>query len=101
MFKMMDLTLFARLKIMQPILQQILLKPYPSEEQSEGGIFVPESVRTVNNKMTVVAIGNKVNRVKKGDTVFRVKDWGVEVEINNEKHYIMNQDAVLAISNIL
>lgn len=81
---------------MQPVLSQVLLKPYPSDEISEGGILVPESARTVNNKMTVVAVGNKVKTIKKGETVYRVKDWGLEVEIAGEKHFIMNEDAILA-----
>ena len=40
---------------MQPVRNIILTKPFPPDEVSEGGIFVPESARQENNKMRVIA----------------------------------------------
>ena len=85
---------------MQPIRNQVLVKPFPSDEISEGGIFVPESARTVSNKVQIVKVGNgtkeKPMNLKPGETGFRVKDWGLEVLIEGEKHYLMDSDAILA-----
>lgn len=86
---------------MKPIRTQILAKPYPSDEISEGGIFVPESARTPSNKLKIVAVGNgtkdKPMKLRAGQTGYRVKDWGCEVLVNGELHFIMDQDAILAV----
>jgi len=66
-------------------------------EKTEGGLFVPESVRTLSNKGEIVEVGEQVTKVKKGDIGFRVKDWGEEFIINGESHFIMEQDAILAL----
>ena len=88
---------------MIPIRNQVLVKPFPSEEISEGGIIVPESARKINNKVTVVKVGNgtkdKPMRLKAGDTGFRVLDWGCEVMVDGELHFLMDADAILAIEN--
>ena len=81
---------------MKPINRKILFKPFPSKEKTEGGLYVPESVQEVNNKGTIIEIGDRVTKVKKGDVGFRVKSWGEEFIIDGEKHYIMEQDAILA-----
>jgi chaperonin GroES len=86
---------------MRPILQNVLVRPYPSDEKSEGGIFVPESAREVSNKVFIVEVGNgskeKPMKLKSGQTGFRVKDWGQEFIINGEKHYLMDQSAIIAL----
>lgn len=85
---------------MQPIRNYVLCKPYPADEISEGGIFVPESARKDSNKMYVVAVGNGTKDRKMqfvaGQTVYRVKDWGEPIDIEGERHYLMDQGAVLA-----
>lgn len=85
---------------MIPVRNNVLLKPYPADEISEGGIFVPESARKESNKMYVVAVGNgtKDRRMpfKAGETVYRVQDWGTPIDIEGERHYIMDQNGIIA-----
>lgn len=85
---------------MRPIRNQILFKPFPPEEVSEGGIFVPESARKENNRGVLVAVGNgsahKKMTLKTGQIVYRVKDWGVPVEIEGVMHYLMEDAAINA-----
>lgn len=85
---------------MIPIRSQILVKPFPSDEISEGGIFVPESARRVSNKVRVVKVGvgtkDRPMKLKEGDVGYRVQDWGTELEINGELHFLLDQDAILA-----
>jgi len=87
---------------MQPIGSQILFKPFPPPEMTEGGLFVPDSVKKVNNKGVVVRVGKgtkeKPMQLKEGDIAFRVKDWGMEVFIGGELHFLMDQEAILAIN---
>lgn len=85
---------------MQPIRNQMLVKPFPSEEVTVGGIFVPESAREVSNKVLVVSVGNgtkeKPMTFKKGDIGYRVKDWGTEVMVDGELHFLLDSDSILA-----
>jgi len=85
---------------MQPVRNIILTKPFPPDEVSEGGIFVPESARQENNKMRVIAVGNGTKERKMifspGDVVYRVKDWGTPVDIEGERYYLMDQNGIIA-----
>lgn len=87
---------------MTPIRSQILFKPFPPDTISTGGIYVPETAQQVNNKGTVIKVGrgtkDRPMMLKPGDIGHRVKDWGCEVIIDGEKHYLMDQDAILAIN---
>lgn len=87
---------------MQPIRSQVLVKPFPPEEMSEGGIFVPASAQRINNKVTIVKVGNgtkdKPMKLKPGQVGYRVYEWGCPVMIDGELHFIMDQDAILAVS---
>jgi len=86
--------------MMKPIRNNVLIKPFAPSEISEGGIFVPLSARKDNNRGTVVAVGNGTKdrpmQYKPGQVVYRVKDWGTPVEIEGEKHYLMDDSAILA-----
>lgn len=85
---------------MQPVRNIILTKPFPPDEVSDGGIFVPESARQENNKMRVIAVGNGTKEKKMifspGDVVYRVKDWGTPVDIEGERYYLMDQNGIIA-----
>jgi len=85
---------------MQPVRNNILTKPFPPDEISEGGIFVPESARQESNKMRVIAVGNGTKERKMifnpGDIVYRVKDWGTPVDIDGERYYLMDQNGIIA-----
>lgn len=86
---------------MQPIRDNILVKPFKSDEISEGGIYVPETARGVSNKVRIVSVGSgskdKPMKLKAGITGYRVKNWGQEIEIDGELHFLMNQSAIIAI----
>lgn len=86
---------------MNPVRENVLVKPYASDEKSVGGIFVPEAYRAISNKVLIVSVGNGSKKnpmhLKAGQTGYRVKDWGTEILIEGEKHFIMNQDAIIAV----
>lgn len=81
---------------MRIINTNILFRPFPSEEKLQSGLFVPQSFQEVSNKGTVIAIGHKVTKVKKGDVVFRCKNWGEEMIVDGERVYFMDERAILA-----
>ena len=82
---------------MNPLNKNILFKPFKGSEKTEGGLIVPDSVRKLSSKGIIVEVGNRVTKMKKGDVGFRVKDWGEPIEINGELHYLMNEDAIIAL----
>jgi len=88
--------------MIKPIRDNILVKPFEADSISEGGIFIPDSAKAVSNKVEVVAVGEgtlkKPMKLKPGMIGFRTKDWGTEVIVENEIHFLMNQDAILAIN---
>lgn len=92
-----------KLNKVQPILDKVLIKLFPSEGVSEGGIYVPDNYAEENNKAWVVAVGNgkanKPMRFTPGMVVFRVKDWGTPIEIDGITHYLMEDTALLASEN--
>jgi chaperonin GroES len=82
---------------MKPVKKKILFKPFLGDSVTSGGLHIPDSARKLSNRGVIVDIGEQVTKVKSGDIGFRVKDWGEEIIINGEKHFIMEQDAILAL----
>lgn len=87
---------------MQPIRNNILVKPCQSDEVSVGGIIVPEKYRADSNKVEIIAVGNgtkdKPMQLKKGQIGHRVKSWGTEILIDGQKHFLMDADSIIAIN---
>jgi len=84
----------------RPIKNQILIKLFPGDDLSAGGIVVAESFRAESNKGKVVAAGagtkDRPMQFKEGDVVYRVQGHGEPVEIGGERHYMMDQNTILA-----
>lgn len=85
---------------MQPILNQIIFKPFPSNETTVGGIIVPDSAKEINNKGTIVAVGNGTKktpmRLKVGQVGYRVLNWGDGFTLDGELYFLMDQKAIIA-----
>jgi chaperonin GroES len=83
----------------QPLKDKILVKAFPPEEVSEGGIIVPDSVKERPSKAWVKAVGELVTNINEGDVVFHVKGAGIEIEVDKEQLFLMPDRDVLAILN--
>ncbi len=86
---------------MQPILNQIIFKPLPTPEMTENGIFIPESAREINNKGTIVAVGNGTKKtpmkLKAGQIGYRVLNWGDGFTLDGELYFLMDQKAIIGV----
>ena len=86
--------------MIQPIRNNILVKPLKADMVSKGGIILSEAHIKDSNKVQVVAVGEgtkeKKNNLKVGDIGYRVMDWGTPIEENGERFYIMDASAILA-----
>ena len=81
---------------MIPIRNQILVQPFPSDNVTAGGLIVPDSVMKPSSKVKVIKAGSR-SKIKEGVTAYRVSDWGTEVIIDGVSHFIMEDNAILAV----
>jgi co-chaperonin GroES (HSP10) len=85
---------------MMVIRDNVLVKPFASDEKSIGGIIVSEAHRAVSQKVKVVSVGNGTKKSpmnwKEGDVAFRVKDSGDEILIGGERHFIVKSGWLIA-----
>lgn len=85
---------------MRAIRDNVIVKPLPSDEKSEGGIIVSEAHRAVSDKVEVISVGNGTKKVpmnwKPGDIAFRVHACGDEIEMNGERYFIVKANWLIA-----
>jgi chaperonin GroES len=86
---------------MQPVRNNILFRPFEGDGVSEGGIYIPDSVRKLSNKGEIVAVGKgtkeRTMKLKAGQVGIRVKDWGTEIIENGIKYFLMEDKAIIAL----
>ncbi len=80
---------------------KILVKVEDVEEQkSPGGIIIPDTAKEKPQRGTVIAVGTDEELqklIKEGDKVIFGKYTGDELEIDGEKHLVIQRSDVLAI----
>ncbi len=90
----------------RPLEDRVLIKPLEAEEQTAGGIVLPDSAKEKQQRGTVVAVGGgklldsgerASLSVKTGDTVVFGKYAGTEIKIAGDKHQIMRESEILAV----
>ena len=95
----------AKIKI-RPLSDRVLVKRLDeAEEQSVGGIIIPDTAKENPQEAEVVAIGpgrledgNRVApEVSEGDKVLIGKYSGTEVKVDGDDYLIMREDDILAI----
>lgn len=86
--------------MINPIGENILVKPFESDNISAGGILIPDSMKRPSNKVKIVAVGGgtlqRPMRFKGGEIAYRVQNWGEPLIIDGELHYLLNQSAIIA-----
>lgn len=86
--------------MIKPIKDQVLVKPFESDNISSGGIIVSDAHKETSNKVKVIAVGNGTKNLpmnwKPGETAFRIKDCGDEIIIGGEKHFIVKSNWLIA-----
>ena len=87
----------------KPLADRVLIKPDKAEENSAGGIIIPDSAKEKPLKGKVIAVGkgtkDEAMELKEGNEVLYGKYAGTEIEIEGEKLMIMRQSDVLAVLN--
>ena len=85
---------------MQPIGQNVLLKPFKGDNVSEGGIIMADSFKPKRkNKGVVIAVGSgnkkKPMLIPTNVVAYHIKYAGVEIEENGELYVLIPQCDIL------
>ena len=89
-----------------PMGSRILVKPTPENEQTKGGLYIPEIAREKTLHGVVVATGKGAKDehgkfqpmyIKVGQKVYYTKNATTEVMHNGSEHLLMKEDRVLLI----
>lgn len=92
--------------MIKPLGDRIVIKVIEDTEQTQGGIFIPDSAKEKPQKGEVVAVGlGKMNEkgerepmdVKIGDTVLYAKYAGTDVKMDGTEYKILSIKDALAI----
>ena len=90
----------------RPLYDRILVQRLEDEQQSAGGIIIPDSAKEKPQQAKVVAVGKgkKLDDgtiiepdVKPGDKILFGKYSGAEVKMDGEEYLILREDEILAI----
>jgi co-chaperonin GroES (HSP10) len=82
------------------IKKRIIVKAFPDEEMSAGGIILSARAKEeVLKKATVVAIGSKIENVKKKDVIFFRTMAMKTMEVDGQKYHDVQENSVLAIED--
>jgi co-chaperonin GroES (HSP10) len=85
---------------MKPIRDLVLVKPFMADGVTEGGLFIPENYRERSCKAQVVSVGNGTAKIKmeakKNDIIFHIKGAGEAIILNDELHFLIRHNDILA-----
>ncbi|GIU69579.1 MAG: co-chaperone GroES [Candidatus Woesearchaeota archaeon] len=83
-----------------PLGERVLIKQLKKEEKTKGGIYIPESAKEERKEGEVIAVGHfkdgKELPLKPGDRVIYGGYSSEEIEIDDEKHLIIDYKDILA-----
>ncbi|MBP9669172.1 MAG: co-chaperone GroES [Candidatus Pacebacteria bacterium] len=91
-----------------PLGDRVLIKPLELDTKTPSGIIIPDSAKKKESKQgKVIALGagkvlengtlRPIDGISVGDTVLYRQGWDNEVEIDDEKHYLISESDVLAV----
>ena len=90
----------------RPLQDRVIVKRVAEEEQTKGGIIIPDTAKEKPQEGKIVAVGKgKVNddgklipvAVKVGDKILFAKYSGSEIKIDGEEHVIMREEDILGV----
>ena len=92
--------------MLQPLGNRVLVQPSEAEEQSAGGIILPESAQEQPAEGKVIAVGpgrilddgeRQEISVSEGDVIIYKKFGGTDVAVDGEDYVLVEEDSILAV----
>jgi chaperonin GroES len=96
------------MKNIQPLGDNVLVKPLEAEEKTASGILLPDSAKEKPQMGEIMAVGEGLTtpegkvvpmKVKVGQKVMYKKWGGDEIKVNGEEWMIVKQGDILAVVN--
>jgi chaperonin GroES len=90
----------------RPLQDRVIIKRIKEEEQTKGGIIIPDTAKEKPQEGQVISVGKgKLDEngkvipleVKVNDRVLFAKYSGTEININGEEHLILREEDILGI----
>lgn len=89
----------------KPLEDRILIEPLEATQQTQSGLYIPDTAKEKPQEGKVIAIGIKRDDdgkeikfdVKVGDTVLMPKYGGTEVKIDDKTYQIVREDDLLGV----
>lgn len=81
----------------QPLLKRVLLEQLENKETTASGIILPDSAQERPKMAKVLAVGEDVKMIKKGDTVLYKSFGPDEVKVGDKEYLISEEKDILAI----
>ena len=90
----------------RPLSDKVLVKPSDAEQQTSGGIYIPDSAKQKPQEGKVIAVGpgrilddgsRSTLTVNVGDEVIYSKYGGTEIKISGEEYVILDEDQIYAV----
>lgn len=81
--------------------ENLLVRPFPKKEKTEGGVIIPDTVQERPSKATVLSVSEQLIKrlekdgvkeerlIKEGDVILHVKNAGVPIEGDNGEGLFM------------
>lgn len=81
----------------KPLGERVLVKRTEVENKTASGIYIPDNAKEKPQTAKVVAIGNKVEDVKVGDTIVFEQYRETEFKLEGEEYLILNIENVIGV----
>lgn len=83
------------MKQLYPLNDYIILRPSLADEQTESGLYIPDSAKEKPNKGLVIAVA-RTGQVKVGDIVYYKKYAGDTFRVGDEEVIVVREDALIS-----
>ncbi len=81
----------------RPLGERVLVKAEQAEEKTASGLFIPQTSQEKTQFATVVAVGDDVKTVKKGEKILHDKYSGTSLKMDGDDYLILDIKDVLAV----
>jgi len=92
--------------MIRPLQDRVIVKRLDAEEQTAGGIYIPDTAKEKPQEGEVIAVGpgKRMDNgnlqemgVKQGDKILFSKYGGTDVKIDGKDYLIMREDDILGV----
>ena len=96
----------CRRNMIRPLQDRIIVKRLDAEEQTVGGIIIPDTAKEKPQEGEVIAVGKgkrtesgeiQALDLKEGDRILFSKYGGTDIKIDGQDYLIMREDDVLGV----